>query len=237
MASLKALLLSSSRPIRKPKLLLMPITDKSLKAETWELTSQVESPEVPEVIRVGSKRVLEVDPVEETANPLPFLSVILVLRPSKATLRDSSLNAVPLRQWELPWVMMEELKVLPMLSLRPLKLPKKLLSLMEQPLMTDNLDLICLNQVAVAVIEVASEEVAVVIEVALEAASVEIEVASEVASVAIEADSEVDVEAAEAASEVVSLMKLKLPTRVTSFPLRTNPSSFERLPLIKYEAS
>lgn len=59
----------------------------------------MESLQVSEVIRVGSnKEALEIDPEEETAHPPPFLSVILVSRPSKVTLRDSSLNVAPLRQ-------------------------------------------------------------------------------------------------------------------------------------------
>lgn len=53
---------------------------------------------VPEVIRVGSKetkvKALVVDPAEETANPPPFLSEILVSRPSNITLNSSSLKPV-----------------------------------------------------------------------------------------------------------------------------------------------
>jgi hypothetical protein len=94
------------------------------------------------VIRVGSKETkveaLVVDPAEETANPQPFLSEILVSEPSNTVLSNFSLKLVPLKLLELLWEMMEDLKVLPMLSSNPLRLPVKLLSLMARPLMTDN---------------------------------------------------------------------------------------------------
>lgn len=68
----------------------------------------------------------EVPPVVETANPLLYLSVILVSKQLNKALRGISLSADLLRPLELPWEMMVELKALPMLSSSLQKLPKKL---------------------------------------------------------------------------------------------------------------
>jgi hypothetical protein len=104
----------------------MPSMDRISKADLLELISPAVSPEVPVAIRAASKEIKVEDPVVEMANPTLCLSVILVLRPNKAALRDSSLSVAPLRLLESPWAMMVELKVLPTLSLSPPRVLKKL---------------------------------------------------------------------------------------------------------------
>lgn len=61
---------------------------------------------LPVAIKVVSSK--EVPQVVEMANPLPYLSVILVSKLPRKALRDISPSADQLRHAELPWVRMVE---------------------------------------------------------------------------------------------------------------------------------
>ena len=198
--------LLSSPPIKRLKLLAMPLMVKIWTVETLDATSLVVNQ-----TELASKRTLSQDPaveVVEMEHPAHCSSEISVLTPNNIPLSNSSQVVVPLRQLELQWEMMVEPKDLPMLNSKAQKLLQRLLNLTAKRSTVELLDLIYLNHQAAVVL------VAEVVAVAIEAASAVAEAASEVASVEIEAASVEEevasvIEAAEAASAVAEVALLQ----------------------------
>jgi hypothetical protein len=200
----RVLLSSNSPRPQKPRRLLRLKMDKTLMEETLKLIYLARN-QLAET-SVALKMVAEVVEVE---SPLLYSLVTLASELLKTVWETSSPKLVMLRMSELPWTKNKtDPRVLPMLSLRLLREPKRPSSLMAKNLMEEVWDLISPNlQVAVA---------EVVAEVSVAASAVEEVVeASVVVAVAIEVAVEVSEEAV--AVEVVSI-PLDLLTGVTSLP-------------------
>lgn len=159
--------------------------------EILDATSQVEDLMQLQVVLVVSR-----DPVVETEHPQPCLLETLVSRPNNTILSHSSHSVVPLRLLELHWVMMAELRDSLMLNLKAQRVQQRPLNLTAQRSLAEHLDSIYPNHLAAAVVATEVEE-------AEEVASAVVVVASEIEVASVEEAVEAsEIEAAEAASVI-----------------------------------